>query len=185
MSQDPPIQIVVFDVDGVMTDGRVTYTSDGQELKSFCIKDGVGIKRLHDSGVRTAIITGRISPMVERRAQELGISHVIQGREDKLSALNELLEAVDVSVDCVAYMGDDLPDLTAIKAAKIGACPSDASSAVMDQADWIASVAGGQGCVREFCDFLLNSALVASAPVASAPVASAPVDSPPVDSAAP
>ena len=87
MSQNTKIILLVLDVDGVMSDGKITYTSDGTELKSFNIKDGVGIKRIQKAGVQTAIITGRISPMVERRAHELGIHHLIQGREDKLSAL--------------------------------------------------------------------------------------------------
>ena len=91
MSQITTIALLVLDVDGVMSDGKVTYTSDGAELKSFNIKDGVGIKRIQKAGVQTAIITGRVSPMVERRATELGIHHLIQGREDKLAALKELL----------------------------------------------------------------------------------------------
>lgn len=158
MSQNTTISLLVLDVDGVMSDGKVTYTSDGAELKSFNIKDGVGIKRIQKAGVQTAIITGRISPMVERRATELGINHLIQGREDKLAALKELLVSLSIDLGNVAYMGDDLPDIEAIASAGIGACPADAVAVVRAQADWISSLKGGEGCVREFCDHILDVA---------------------------
>ena len=158
MSQITTIALLVLDVDGVMSDGKVTYTSDGAELKSFNIKDGVGIKRIQRAGVQTAIITGRVSPMVERRATELGIHHLIQGREDKLAALKELLVSLSIDLKDVAYMGDDLPDIEAIASAGIGACPADAAAAVLKQADWISSLKGGEGCVREFCDHILDVA---------------------------
>jgi len=157
MSQITTIALLVLDVDGVMSDGKVTYTSDGAELKSFNIKDGVGIKRIQKAGVQTAIITGRVSPMVERRATELGIHHLIQGREDKLAALKELLVSLSIDLGDVAYMGDDLPDIEAIASAGIGACPADAVAAVKAQADWISSQKGGEGCVREFCDHILDA----------------------------
>lgn len=150
-----PIKLLVMDVDGVMTDGKVSYTSDGLEIKSFNIKDGVGIKRVQKAGLQVAIITGRISPMVTRRADELGINHVIQGREDKLVALEELVNSLRLDLSNVAYMGDDLPDLTAIAAAGLGACPADAVPEIKQVSDWIASIAGGEGCVRELCDYLL------------------------------
>lgn len=156
MSQNTTISLLVLDVDGVMSDGKVTYTSDGAELKSFNIKDGVGIKRIQKAGVQTAIITGRVSPMVERRATELGIHHLIQGREDKLAALKELLVSLSIDLGDVAYMGDDLPDMEAIASAGIGACPADAVAAVRAQADWISSLKGGDGCVREFCDHIVD-----------------------------
>ena len=156
MSESSPIKLLVLDVDGVMTDGKVTYTSDGQELKSFNIKDGVGIKRVQKAGIQTAIITGRVSPMVARRATELGIHHVIQGREDKLIALKELLRSVAIELHEVAYMGDDLTDIDAIANTGMGACPKNAVPAVVSKADWVASLNGGEGCVREFCDYLLD-----------------------------
>ena len=160
MSQSTTITLLVLDVDGVMSDGKVTYTSDGAELKSFSIKDGVGIKSIQKAGVQTAIITGRVSPMVERRAHELGIQHLIQGREDKLAALKELLVILSIDLKDVAYMGDDLPDIEAIASAGIGACPADAAAAVRAQADWISSLKGGEGCVREFCDHILDVASI-------------------------
>ena len=156
MTEHADIRLLVIDVDGVMTDGKITYTSDGQELKSFNIKDGLGIKRAQASGIETAIITGRTSPMVERRARELGIAHLVQGREDKLSALSDLVDQMNLSLDQVAYIGDDLPDLTAIESVKLGACPADAAIEVKLKANWVSTVAGGDGCVRELCDLLVS-----------------------------
>ena len=150
------IRLLVMDVDGVMTDGKITYTSDGQELKSFNIKDGLGVKRAQASGIETAIITGRTSPMVERRARELGIAHLVQGREDKLSALSDLVDQLNLSLDQVAYIGDDLPDLTAIESVKLGACPADAATEVKSKANWVSTRSGGDGCVRELCDLLVS-----------------------------
>src|SRR6056300_1397979 len=102
------IRLVVLDVDGVLTDGRLTYDSNGLESKSFSIKDGLGIKLLQKHGIAVAIITGRVSAMVDRRAKELGIDILIQGREDKLSALDELIAEHEIDLDHCAYMGDDL-----------------------------------------------------------------------------
>lgn len=156
MSGHGAIKLLVMDVDGVMTDGKVTYSSDGNELKSFNIKDGVGIKRVQQAGIQTAIITGRVSPMVERRATELGINHLVQGREDKLTALRELLGTLQIELRNVAYMGDDLPDVDAIVSCGLGACPANAARDVLSKADWIASRNGGEGCVRELCDHILD-----------------------------
>ena len=156
MSRHGAIKLLVMDVDGVMTDGKVTYSSDGNELKSFNIKDGVGIKRVQQAGIQTAIITGRVSPMVERRATELGINHLVQGREDKLTALRELLGTLQIELRNVAYMGDDLPDVDAIVSCGLGACPANAARDVLSKADWIASRNGGEGCVRELCDHILD-----------------------------
>lgn len=156
MSGHGAIKLLVMDVDGVMTDGKVTYSSDGNELKSFNIKDGVGIKRVQQAGIQTAIITGRVSLMVERRATELGINHLVQGREDKLTALRELLGTLQIELRNVAYMGDDLPDVDAIVSCGLGACPANAARDVLSKADWIASRNGGEGCVRELCDHILD-----------------------------
>ena len=159
MKEFADIRLLVMDVDGVMTDGKITYTSDGQELKSFNIKDGLGIKRAQASGIETAIITGRTSPMVERRARELGIAHLVQGREDKLAALSYLVDQMNLSLDQVAYIGDDLPDLTAIESVRLGACPADAATEVKSKANWVSTRAGGDGCVRELCDLLVSHEL--------------------------
>ena len=156
MTEFADIRLLVMDVDGVMTDGKIIYTSDGQELKSFNIKDGIGIKRAQASGIETAIITGRTSPMVERRARELGIAHLVQGREDKLAALSDLVDQMNLSLDQVAYIGDDLPDLTAIESVRLGACPADAATEVKSKANWVSTRGGGDGCVRELCDLLVS-----------------------------
>ncbi len=156
MTEFADIRLLVMDVDGVMTDGKITYTSDGQELKSFNIKDGLGIKRAQASGIETAIITGRTSPMVERRARELGIAYLVQGREDKLAALSDLVDQMNLSLNQVAYIGDDLPDLAAIESVRLGACPADAATEVKSKANWVSTRAGGNGCVRELCDLLVS-----------------------------
>lgn len=150
------IRLLTLDVDGVMTDGSVTYSSDGQELKTFNIKDGLGIKLVQQAGIRTAIITGRHSTCVERRARELGIANLIQGREDKLTALEALCRELDLPLDACAYMGDDLPDLCAIRAAGLGLTVADAVAPVRDAADWCSDLPGGRGAVRQACEWLLE-----------------------------
>lgn len=149
------VKIAVFDVDGVMTDGRLYYSSQGDELKAFNVKDGLGIKLLQRHGIKTAIITGRNSELVNRRAKELGFDYLYQGREDKITALTELLNDIGMSLDEVAYIGDDLPDLAAIRKSVFGATVKDATAPVLEHADWISSKNGGEGAVREFCEFIL------------------------------
>ena len=133
------IKLLALDVDGVMTDGSVTYNSDGSEQKTFNIKDGVGIKRVQAAGI------------------QVGISLIVQGREDKGVALRELSASLSLSPDECAYMGDDLPDLSAMAIASISACPADAVSEVKAASTVVMEAAGGRGCVREFCDFLLEA----------------------------
>lgn len=151
------IKLVALDVDGVLTDGGVTYGNSGEELKTFNIKDGLGIKLLQRAGIEVCIITGRSSKLLERRATELGIDAIVQGREDKRIALLELAEARGLAAGETAYMGDDLPDLSAITTAGLGACPADAVEIVRDAADWVATVRGGHGAVRELAEVLLHS----------------------------
>lgn len=151
------IKLLALDVDGVLTDGRIGYGNEGEELKFFNIKDGLGIKLLQRAGVEIAIITGRDSNIVNRRAKELGIDAVIQGREDKLTALKELCADRELSLNQCAYMGDDLPDLSAIQAAGLGMTVADASAAVLDAADWQSSYKGGEGAVREACEAILSA----------------------------
>ena len=151
------IRLLALDVDGVLSDGRVTYASDGSELKSFNIKDGLGIKLLQRCGIRVAIITGRRSDVVVRRAAELGIVDLIEGREDKLHALQELSEHLGLTLAECAYMGDDLPDLGAICAAGIGMTVPDAVAEVRAAADWCSRAPGGAGAVREAAEWLLQA----------------------------
>jgi 3-deoxy-D-manno-octulosonate 8-phosphate phosphatase (KDO 8-P phosphatase) len=152
------VKLVVLDVDGVMTDGTLLYGADTNlEGKSFNIKDGLGIKLLQRCGIDVAIITGRTSAAVERRAAELGITELIQGREDKGKALEEVIATRKLDAASVAYMGDDLPDLGAMRLAGLASCPIDAVEAVKNDADWIAPLAGGCGAVRALCDFILRA----------------------------
>ena len=152
-----PIKLLALDVDGVLTDGRIYYGNNGEELKAFNIKDGLGIKLLQRAGVTVAIITGRESAIVTRRATELGISDVIQGREDKLQALEGLCERLGLGLIECAYMGDDLPDLGAIKSAGLGLSVADAADPVREAAHWCSCRNGGDGAVREACEFILQA----------------------------
>ncbi|MEE4661819.1 MAG: HAD hydrolase family protein [Halieaceae bacterium] len=151
------IRLLVLDVDGVLSDGALFYGSGGEELKAFYTPDGLGIKLLQSSGVDVAIITGRRSDIVMRRANELGISRVVQGRDDKLVALKELLQEYDLPLECVAYMGDDLPDLSAIEACGLGMTVADGDAYVATRADWRSSRPGGRGAVREACEMILSA----------------------------
>ena len=150
------IRLLALDVDGVLTDGAIIYGNDGEELKAFSIKDGLGIKLLQRAGIEVAIITGRESQIVQRRARELGIERIIQGREDKLTALRELAQILELELEQCAYMGDDLPDLGAIIDAGLGMTVADAVRAVADCAQWQSSLAGGAGAVREAAEFILR-----------------------------
>lgn len=155
------IQLMVFDVDGVLTDGRLHYDAHGGEVKSFHVRDGLGIKLLRRAGIQVALITARTSPMVVKRAAELEIDHLLQGREDKLEALRELVAtafpAWQGALDAVAYMGDDLPDLPAILAVGLGMTVADAASSVRGRAPWRASLPGGAGAAREAAEFILRA----------------------------
>ena len=151
------VKILALDVDGVLTDGRLYYGNNGEELKAFNIKDGLGIKLLRDAGVQVAIITGRSSDIVRRRAQELGIEDIIQGREDKRDALAELCAQRAIAIEDAAYMGDDLPDLGAITAAGLGLTVADGCEEVRAAADWCSRYNGGCGAVREACQYILEA----------------------------
>lgn len=151
------IRLIALDVDGVMSDGCVVYGNSGEETKAFNIKDGLGIKLAQSAGIEIAIITGRTAPLLARRAKELGIEAVIQGREDKFVALNELAQSRGLALGQCAYMGDDLPDLGAIMAAGLGACPADALTDVKAHSDWVSTYNGGRGAVRELCELVLKA----------------------------
>ncbi|WP_227367974.1 KdsC family phosphatase [Halomonas sp. M20] len=150
------IRLLALDVDGVMTDGRLYFQSDDQEIKTFGTQDGLGIKLLRQTGVEVAIITGRESRMVSRRAEALGIEHVMQGRDDKLEALQSLLARLNMELQQAAYCGDDLPDLSAIKHAGLGISVPNAPLYIREHANWITERPGGHGAVRDICDNLLT-----------------------------
>ena len=151
------IRLAIFDVDGVLTDGRLYFMPDGTEFKSFNTLDGHGIKMLLGTGVEVAIISGRQSPLVERRAANLGIRHLIQGREDKLNALHELLERVPVELEEVAFLGDDLPDLPVMRRVGLGLAVASADPFVRQHAHGVTTASGGAGAAREFCEFIMQA----------------------------
>jgi len=152
------IDLLVLDVDGVLTDGTVYLGPDGAETKAFHVRDGSGIKYWQRAGKKVAIITGRSSPAVERRAEELGIDAVRQGAKDKLPALEELLTELDVRAERTAVVGDDLPDVPMMLRCGFAACPADAVEEVCERAGYVATASGGRGCVREIIEMLLERA---------------------------
>ena len=151
------IKLVILDVDGVMTDGTLYYGNNGEELKGFNIQDGLGIKLLQKHGIQVGIITGRVSELLQRRADELSINLLIQGRDDKLIALDELLKSRQESLEEIAFMGDDLPDLSAISKVGLGVAVANACSTVAEVAKWQTLKGGGNGAVRELAEMLLTA----------------------------
>ena len=149
------IRLIALDVDGIMSDGRLYFSASGDELKAFNILDGLGLKQVMEAGITVAVITGRRSPLTEKRITDLGIRHLIQGREDKRVALQELSEQLNIRGPQIAYMGDDLPDLAAIRMAGLGITVPNGHWFVRRHADHCTETAGGQGAVREVCDMLL------------------------------
>jgi len=149
------IELIVLDVDGTMTDSRITYSEQGDEIKSFNVKDGLAIASWRKLGKQVAIITGRSSEIVARRAKELRIEHFYQGIHNKKEVLESLLEKLDLTMENVAAIGDDLNDLQMLKAAEVSFVPRDAS-AYVDKIDTvILTKKGGDGAVREMIEYLM------------------------------
>ncbi len=151
------VRLLVLDVDGVLTDGRLYFTARGEEMKCFHVRDGAGIVRLLRAGVQVAVISGRSSRAVERRMSELGVTWVRQGIEDKQAALRELLDILGLTVQSVACMGDDLADLPLFEVARLAVTVADAHPSVKSRAHFITQANGGQGAVREVCDLIMES----------------------------
>lgn len=151
------IRLIALDVDGIMSDGKLYFSANGDELKGFNILDGLGLKQLMAAGITVAVITGRRSPLTEKRMSDLGIPHLMQGREDKRVALQELVSTLDVGPDEIAYMGDDLPDLPALRFAGLGITVPNGYWLVRQHADYCTTMAGGSGAVREACDLILTA----------------------------
>lgn len=154
------VKMLIMDVDGILSNGQIIYDANGTETKAFSVQDGIGVKSLVRYGILTAIITGRSSPMVDRRAVEMGVDYVVQGRDDKLIALNELLAMLDPKLeigagDC-AYMGDDLPDIKAMQSVGLAATVPNAHAEVINRSDMVTTRMGGTGAVREVCDLILK-----------------------------
>ena len=151
------IELLLLDVDGVLTDGSVIYTDAGEELKRFHVRDGAGIKLWLAAGHRAAIVSGRASAAVDRRAAELGVAPVLQGRADKLAALAEVLATTGVPADRVCAVGDDLPDLPVMAAAGLAVAVADACEEVRAAAHRVTMTPGGHGAVRETVEWLLKA----------------------------
>ena len=150
------IKCFVLDVDGVLTDSRIYFTDDGREMKAFNTKDGHGLKLIQRAGITVAIITGRFSRAVEYRAKDLNIDHVIQGSKDKKSSLMELAQTLGIEPGEMAYMGDDVVDLPAMRLCALAIAPADAMDMVKQKADIVTVRTGGHGAVREAVEIILK-----------------------------
>jgi len=151
------IRLVIFDVDGVLTDGSLIMGDDGLEYKAFNAKDGHGMRMLQDSGVEIGIISARSSMVVTNRMRSLGIKHVYQGQRDKLKAFTDLKKKLKLKSDQIAYVGDDLLDLCIMRKVGLSIAVQDATEAVVDQADWQTTAPGGKGAAREVCEQIMRS----------------------------
>jgi len=151
------IRLLVLDVDGVLTDGRLYFGADGEALKVFDVRDGHGVKLLREAGIEVAILSARRSPIVERRARELGIMQVIQGAADKGASFADLARASRLAPEQCGYVGDDWPDLAALAQAGFAATVADAAPEVRQFAHWISVAPGGCGAVRELAEFILRA----------------------------
>lgn len=151
------IKLLLLDVDGVLTDGRLYFSNQGDEFKTFNTLDGHGIKMLQKNGVKVGIITGRTSKLVEKRANDLGIEILVQGREDKWDALQDILQAHPVELEEIAFMGDDWPDLSVMTRVGLSLTVANAQTSVAERAHWQSQERGGEGAVRAACDLLMRA----------------------------
>lgn len=151
------IKLVIFDVDGVLTDGRLYITETGDEIKAFHSRDGHGMKMLQNSGVDIAIITGRTSGIVTHRTNELGVKHVYQGQRDKLPAYKEILRKLELNPDQVAYVGDDVVDLPVMRNVGLAVAVQDAHPLVKQHSHWQTPSNGGQGAGRDVCELIMEA----------------------------
>nr|WP_320194087.1 HAD-IIIA family hydrolase [uncultured Desulfobacter sp.] len=151
------IQLLLLDVDGVLTDGSITYTDTGEQIKTFNAKDGLGIRLLMDAGILVGIVTARVSGALRHRCENLGITLVFDGIRDKAGALASISETTQVSTAQIAFMGDDLIDLPAMTRAGFAFTVADAPVEVKDRADLITELPGGKGAVRQACEAILKA----------------------------
>lgn len=151
------IKLMIFDVDGVLTDGKLFYNNDGVAFKSFHIQDGQGIKFLIEQGIEVAIITLHDSPIILRRMEQLGVKHVFFGNQSKLATFEKLIEKLHLSPEQVGYLGDDIPDLPVIRRVGLGLVVANAASQIIPYADGQTKAKGGCGAAREVCDLLLKA----------------------------
>lgn len=151
------LRLMLFDVDGVLTDGRLWYGPAGEALKAFHVLDGHGVKLLQQGGIAAGILSGRSSGAVALRAAELGVAHVLQGVEDKRPAFDRLLARLGLQAAEAGYMGDDLPDLPVLSRCGLACAPRSAHAEVRRGAHYVADADGGRGAVREVCDYVLRA----------------------------
>lgn len=152
------IKLLVLDVDGVLTDGRIIYTDSGEQIKQFSSRDGLGLRLLMDNGIQVGIITGRISGALTHRCRNLGIDLIFDGIFNKAEALNRMARKTGIDPNEMAFMGDDLIDLPAMARAGVAIAVADAADEVKARADIVTRAAGGHGAVREICDAILKAA---------------------------
>nr|WP_216358763.1 HAD-IIIA family hydrolase [Orenia metallireducens] len=150
------VKLFITDVDGVLTDGRIILGNNGEELKFFHVHDGKGIQLAHEAGIKTAIITGRESKLVERRAEELSIKEVHQNIKDKIKVFNNVLDKYNVIEEEVAYIGDDVNDLDILERVGLSFTPANGVKKVKEVVDYITTKEGGQGAVREAIELILE-----------------------------
>lgn len=151
------VKLMIFDVDGVLTDGRLWYGPQGEEWKAFHVLDGHGLKLLAGGGVATGLLSARSSPAVERRAAELGLGHVLQGVEDKRAAFDALLAKLGLPAETAGYMGDDLPDVPVLARCGFACAPAGAHALALRRAHYIPDAPAGGGAAREVCEYVLGA----------------------------
>ncbi len=151
------LKLLILDVDGVLTDGRLFFDKNGDEYKCFHARDGHGIKLLRQTGVEVAVISGRKSQSVALRMKNLGVEYVYQGHENKIAAFNEIIQTMGIKPEQAAHMGDDLLDLPIMVRVGLSIAVNDANDSVKDYADWCTKTSGGLGAVREVCDFIMKA----------------------------
>ncbi len=155
MARAAKIKLVLFDVDGVLTDGALFFGDDGQEYKAFNSRDGLGMRLLQNTGVEIGIITGRTSQVVEHRARNLGLTHVFQGCQEKLVTYHELTERLGLAPEVIAFCGDDVVDLPIMLKVGLAVAPQDAHYLAKRHAHWVTPSGGGRGAARELCELLM------------------------------
>jgi 3-deoxy-D-manno-octulosonate 8-phosphate phosphatase (KDO 8-P phosphatase) len=150
------LQLMAFDIDGTLTDGKIYIGPDGEAMKAFCVRDGLGLVLLREAGIVVAIITARRSPIVDRRAAELGITEVVQGSHDKRAAFEDLCRRRRIAPAEAGFMGDDWADMPAMRSAGFVAAPADAALPVREMAHWVSKRPAGDGAARELAEFILS-----------------------------
>lgn len=151
------IQLLLLDVDGVLTDGRIIYDDAGSQIKEFNVRDGLGIRLVLAAGIKVGIVTGRQSNALHHRCRDLGIQHIYEDVSQKGRLLDRIIEQTAVGADRAAFVGDDIPDLGLMRRVGLSIAVADAHELVKKHADWITSAAGGRGAVREVCEALLKA----------------------------